>query len=623
MKKILLITILCFGVLYSKAQLGTGGMFNPPFAVVNDSIWNNINSAARLWGGEITDNGDGTVHIAAGAGIIKSLESGAEDIPDSINDGQGSTLNYVSWEAVSSLSLTDDAYNYIYLDGTDSTIKATTNFYSISFTQDFTIGRSYRSGTNVTIRLCGTNAWNFNRRLHLFGEEVFPLVRKTGTLQISETGTRQFDITAGVIWAELVNRFSIDAFDGDTENFTYWYQDGGGGWTEVPSQTQIDNTYYDDGSGTLAELTITRYGVHWVFVVHDGSVHVVYGEGNYLAAGATDATLPSSLPGLLNAYATLVGKIIIQKSASSFYSIENISTTSGYISGSTPDHNGLSGLDGGDGTYFGHLGTTQEANYDAAFAHVSSNGSDHSYINQDVTTTGTPEFAYLDVINTSTAFSIKYDGSNYTNFKTTSGGDLSIVPVGNDVTISGGNLTLSQAGSVAYNLEGNTAGSEEINLFDGSADATLGFAGNSTTFRVEVGGTDRLTIDNSGNSAFTGDLTTVTQTNTVLNGAKTASFTHDASSGDIGAYTLSTSGAVTVSIHNLSSGMQGTILLDITTNPSSLTIATYSDAGSTAITQVPLGEALANAAGKATSITYTCAYDGTNTQVYLVYGQEQ
>ena len=39
--------------------------------------------------------------------------------------------------------------------------------------------------------------------------------------------------------------------------------------------------------------------------------------------------------------------------------------------------------------------TDSSANWDAAYTHVSNNGSDHSYINQDVTTTGEPTFANL------------------------------------------------------------------------------------------------------------------------------------------------------------------------------------------------------------------------------------
>ena len=183
------------------------------------------------------------------------------------------------WGAVASLSLTDNAYNYICLDGTDSTLKATTNFYSISFTQDFTIGRGYRSGTSVIIRLCGTNLWNFNRRVQLFGEAVFPVVRGTGLI-LGETGTRNITVTAGVLWAELVNRFSTDAFNSSTGGtFSYWYRSATpGAWTEATGNTQINNLNYDDGDGTLGTLTAGRYGVHWVYVVHDGSVHVVYGQ---------------------------------------------------------------------------------------------------------------------------------------------------------------------------------------------------------------------------------------------------------------------------------------------------------------------------------------------------------
>lgn len=322
---------------------------------VPDSIWDNINSAARLWGGMITDNGDGSVAVAEGAGMIKSIDAGPETVPDSIDGGQGSSLHYVHWAADASVTLTDDAYNYIYFDGTDSTIKATTNFYSISFTQDFTLGRAYRDGTDITVRLCGTNLWNFNRRVQLFGEEVFPVVRGTGLL-LSETGTRNIAITAGVLWTELVNRFSVDAFNSSTGGtFSYWYRSATPGqWTQTTGNTQINNLNYDDGDGTLGVLTASRYGVHWVYVVHDGTVHVVYGQGDYTLTEAQEATPPATIPGLLSSYATLVGKIIIQKSASVFTSTESAFTTLFQTSGATV-HNDLSGLQGGTTNEYYHL----------------------------------------------------------------------------------------------------------------------------------------------------------------------------------------------------------------------------------------------------------------------------
>lgn len=55
--------------------------------------------------------------------------------------------------------------------------------------------------------------------------------------------------------------------------------------------------------------------------------------------------------------------------------------------------------------------TTQETNFEAAFTHVSNNGTDHSYIDQDVTTSGTPVFSnvrtHANAITTGSKFSYK------------------------------------------------------------------------------------------------------------------------------------------------------------------------------------------------------------------------
>jgi len=142
--------------------------------------------------------------------------------------------------------------------------------------------------------------------------------------------------------------------------------------------------------------------------------------------------------------------------------------------------------------------------------------------------------------------------------------------------------------------------------------------------------TDATTLEGDADLTFDGtdlliggDIKAKTQTNTVLNGSQTADFSHDAASGDIGAYQVN-KGSLTLSIHNLSSGMQGTIFLDFhTTTVTGLTVNTFSDAGSTGLTEIVLGSASAPAINLMTSVTYTCAYDGTNTYVALVYGQEE
>ena len=173
-----------------------------------------------------------------------------------------------------------------------------------------------------------------------------------------------------------------------------------------------------------------------------------------------------------------------------------------------------------------------------------------------------------------------------------------------------------------YSLGANSGSSFSINY------------NNATTKGFELFETGAIRFPDYGSGNNTGTITfplavdvdgdiIETLAQPVLNGAKSGSFIHDAAVASVGAYYLNTGSAITISIHNLTSGMMGTIILDIVTNPSAITVDTYSDAGSSGIVEVVLGSAIGNTAAKATSITYTCADNGTATQVYLVYGQEQ
>ncbi len=205
-------------------------------------------------------------------------------------------------------------------------------------------------------------------------------------------------------------------------------------------------------------------------------------------------------------------------------------------------------------------------------------------------------------------------------------------------TVSGKNVGIGTASSSLYklNIQGDTYSSGSMILngaFYGMNGvqtnyiATTSMSFTATGANPEYGDAGDLYLKNDSSlyysrpSGIEFDLTGIKQR--VLNGSKNASFTHNAELASIGAYTLSTSNAVTVSIHNLASGMQGTIYLAITTNPSSITVNTYSDAGSTGLTEVVLGNAIDNTASKSTSITYTCVNNGTNTLVYLIYEQQQ
>ncbi|RLG44334.1 MAG: hypothetical protein DRN81_04755, partial [Thermoproteota archaeon] len=318
------------------------------------------------------------------------------------------------------------------------------------------LGMLYREGTDLHIISAGQIVKNY---AHLdFWKDISingKFQRSSGML-IAETGTRNFSLTSGVVYAGLTptNIASFDSSGADT--FTYYYRDGSGGWTKVTSQSQIDNTQYDDGSGSLATLSNNqKRGVHWVYQDIDGHVFVLYGQGNYTSAQAQDAQPPASVPQLIADVGGLVGKIIIKKNQPVFETIQS-AFTQDFSPSVVIDHSDLSSLQGGTTDEYYHLtsseytelngwlddvtlgssgaltlptgqnftiGTTQwntgddidasklsgtipaavlQTEWDSAYTHISSDGSDHTYINQSVTTSASPTFAYVTLSNSPT-----------------------------------------------------------------------------------------------------------------------------------------------------------------------------------------------------------------------------
>ncbi|KKK87961.1 hypothetical protein LCGC14_2747990, partial [marine sediment metagenome] len=105
----------------------------------------------------------------------------------------------------------------------------------------------------------------------------------------------------------------------DLDIFSYWYATSSGTvWNEVTGSTLISNTQYNDiTNGGLSNLTGNKYGIHWVYMELDGGhFHVVYGQDEYNANQADDASVPSTLPNIITNYCVLIAKIILQKDQS-------------------------------------------------------------------------------------------------------------------------------------------------------------------------------------------------------------------------------------------------------------------------------------------------------------------
>ena len=340
------------------APNGNGGsltnltMGNIPIQEIGTATYDDLNeylnttgTAGFINGGlTVTDNGDGSVTVAAGSGYIRSSDS--------------VTAQLYSFDIAQDVpTLTNNALNFIYVDYNSGTpvIDVTTDVTSISGRDAFVVGFVRKDDTSIHIGNAGQRLSCFKHALYYYSWEHDGLQRASGAI-LSETGTRNIAVSTGVFWLAY-NRTTTSAFDSSgTDRFKAYYRDGVGGWTEVTDQSQIDNAYWDDNTGVLNDLTNTRYGVFWVFQMIDGDIYVMYGRGDYLLAQAQAATLPSDRPDELSSeLSTFIGKIIIQQGASSFTSVTNPFTGSAIGLSAATDHGSLAGLTDDDHTQYGAL----------------------------------------------------------------------------------------------------------------------------------------------------------------------------------------------------------------------------------------------------------------------------
>lgn len=129
------------------------------------------------------------------------------------------------------------------------------------------------------------------------------------------------------------------------DHWTYWYYDGDLGtpaWVQVKGSTQISNTQYNAVATGLANLTANKYGVHWVYMDFSGHPHIVYGQGDYTANQAEEATVPASLPNVTLGFSVIIAKIICQQGTDTLTITYPWTTV--FTSSLATDHGSLAGL---------------------------------------------------------------------------------------------------------------------------------------------------------------------------------------------------------------------------------------------------------------------------------------
>lgn len=320
---------------------------------------NHALSAGIMHGGTITDNGDGTVSIDSGYATLRASED--PHLP----------LYAISFDASGPLALTDSAENYIYLDynlGSPQFAVSTSRsaFNCIDKCLAYYI---YRAGTKLNIIDAKEQNVDSNRKARQLFLKFSKFIHASGGTVLGSSGL-SLTVTAGEFFY-ILESVPHEAFDtsvagtGNQNIFSLWYRDGIGGWTETIESKTIDTTVYDNDTGTPVAISNNKYGVSWVYIVHDSpsNLHVVMGQADYATVAEAElANPPPELPGVIGAHGSLVGFVVYLKSAVTFAEVLSAFVQQ-FTSNTATTHNGLSGLQGGAVDEYYHFTNTEHTAY--------------------------------------------------------------------------------------------------------------------------------------------------------------------------------------------------------------------------------------------------------------------
>lgn len=320
---------------------------SPTYTTIQE-LQNIFHSAGIFSGGHITDAGSGQIEVSAGTGAIRATNDKVD------------TLYWFDFPALSATTITDGSTEYVgvqYNAGSPQVVVETDDTWNNQ--TEFRLGTVSRDGSTLHIsnnpHVVGDHASLMAER----GRDVNPLARsqKDGGLILSDVGTRNVKITAGVLW-EGLNLVSLSEKDtSGTDTMQRIYRDGSGGWAYESGETQWNNTQIDDGSGSLLTMDNNKWAAQYIYEDVEGQVIHQFGQNQYPNKSGVEAEEIPPRPFWFEDHAKFVGRIIFQKGASTG-TVESVFTTT-FQSAEPTQHNDLGGLQGGTSSEYYHFTSQQ------------------------------------------------------------------------------------------------------------------------------------------------------------------------------------------------------------------------------------------------------------------------
>ena len=296
------------------------------------------------------------VSVAAGQGYIRTT-----------NDQQGD-LKMMSWSAAADLAtlaapaagLETTIFVGIEYSGGSTTAVTKTAITDFNWYTNFPLARVAYDGTTLHIINAYAHSEDTANHTRQYLRKVFGFNREnapegTGGFELGVT-LRELSMTGGNLWLEF-NKYVAGAVTLGTA-FDLSYKQAGGGFV-TGSGTNFPNTQYDNGSGTLQDLTANRYGTLWVYYcISEGNLHIMYGAVNTTSVAAAQADTAPTTPDHLAYGGKLIGRIIFQKSGATATLVES-AWTNVFNASAVGDHNLLTSLQGGTAGEYYHLTSAQ------------------------------------------------------------------------------------------------------------------------------------------------------------------------------------------------------------------------------------------------------------------------
>jgi hypothetical protein len=310
--------------------------------IINESQSEDVPYAGAIVSPQYVDNGDGTITVA-------TVECGLYD--NSVFHGCAHRYKVAS----ATVSLTNNTTNYVIVsyNGGSPAISAITDRTLLNGSDVIFLWTIYRNGNFLHPLVWDAPGAGLAEKLHNRFVGTRRIERAEGSgLVIGEVATRTVTITSGNVW-NGVTQTLLGACSSATDT-TFLYYHAGGVWT-YSLVTQYNNTQYDNGTN-LATLTANRYGVSWVYrgVENAKHVYIVLGTGDYLLSQA-QASQPPAVPQAISSHALLVGRIIVQKNATTATEIDSAFVTT-FTSAGITNHNDLSNIESAaNGVTYGHV----------------------------------------------------------------------------------------------------------------------------------------------------------------------------------------------------------------------------------------------------------------------------